>query len=380
MERTRYTGVYEMISKKRKYNGKPDKNFYITYKHEGKLEWEKVGWQSEGYSIRIAADIRAERIRAIRHGDELPKKKKKAPLFRDVAQKYLEWAKSNKAKGGRDDFYRYRKYLDEALGDKRMNEISSFDLERLKSTLQKEDLAAATVKHYLVLVRQIYNKAIAWREYKGENPVKGVKLPKLNNKRERFLSHAEAGLLLEELSKSSPQLHDMALLSLHCGLRAGEIFNLKGQDLDFENEIINISNPKNGESRKAYMTSAVKKMFQSYLPLEPGEFVFKDRHNRQIKEVSKTFGRVVKKIGWNEGVHDRRQRVTFHTLRHTFASWLAIQGEPILTIKELLGHKSLEMTMRYAHLAPNKNKDAALKLERIFEEEKERDLKVCSNS
>ena len=91
--------------------------------------------------------------------------------------------------------------------------------------------------------------------YKGQNPIKNVKLPVLQNQRERFLSHEEADILLNELKKvSSSQLHDMALLSLHCGLRAGEIFNLKGQDLDFENEIINISDPKNKERRKAFMT------------------------------------------------------------------------------------------------------------------------------
>src|SRR5512139_3863433 len=69
---------------------------------------------------------------------------------------------------------------------------------------------------------------------------------------------------------------------------------------------------------------------------------------------------------FNKGVKDRRQQVTFHTLRHTFASWLALQGESLMTIRELLGHKSFAMTQRYAHLMPDEKKKATLKLEQAF--------------
>jgi len=77
---------------------------------------------------------------------------------------------------------------------------------------------------------------------------------------------------------------------------------------------------------------------------------------------------------FNNGVTDPRQKVTFHTLRHTFASWLAMQGTPILTIKELLGHQSLAMTERYSHLSPDQKKDAVNGIEAIFT--KERDIYV----
>jgi integrase len=147
---------------------------------------------------------------------------------------------------------------------KRLNEISSFDLERLKAKLLKYGLSPSSVKLCLVLFRQMFNKAALWGMYKGsENPIKGVKLPVLQNQRERFLTHEEADRLLTELKSVSLQLHDMALTSLHCGLRAGEIFNIKGQDLDFGNGLINISDPKNKESRKAFMTNAVKEMLQN---------------------------------------------------------------------------------------------------------------------
>jgi integrase len=70
----------------------------------------------------------------------------------------------------------------------------------------------------------------------------------------------------------------------------------------------------------------------------------------------------------SDEVSDPRQLITFHSLRHTFASWLALQGETILTIKELLGHKTLAMTQRYAHLMPDQKRIAALRLENLFNE------------
>jgi site-specific recombinase XerD len=68
----------------------------------------------------------------------------------------------------------------------------------------------------------------------------------------------------------------------------------------------------------------------------------------------------------NEGIEDRRQMVSFHTLRHTFASWLAIQGTPILEIKELMGHNSLAMTERYAHLIPDQKRVSVARMEETF--------------
>ncbi len=364
---TKYPGVYSRQAGSRSHNGKTDVCFDITYKLDGKKIWEKVGWASEGYAPKLAAQIRAERMRSMRHGEELPRQQKKAPYFKEVAAKYLEWAKDNKTLKGRDDFYRYRKHLAPRFDDKRLNEISTFDLEQFKSDLSKLGLAPATVKQMLVEFRQMVNKAILWGMYEGTNPIKGVKMPTLQNQRSRFLTYKEAKLLLVELNKVSPQLHDMALLSLHCGLRAGEIFNIKGQDLDFENDLLNISDPKNKQSRKAFMTKAVKAMLSRYVPETPSEYVFKDkRHGGKIKAISKTFRLLVDKIGWNNGITDLRQRVYFHTLRHTFASWLAIQGNTLLTIKELMGHKTLEMTLRYAHLMPDQKRKATLNLEKVF--------------
>jgi len=78
--------------------------------------------------------------------------------------------------------------------------------------------------------------------------------------------------------------------------------------------------------------------------------------------VSNLFERVMAKLKFNEGITDRRDKLVFHSLRHTYGSWLAMQGTTILIIKELLGHKKIEMTMRYAHLLPDHKKEAVLQL------------------
>jgi len=373
-EITRFTGVYQRQALNRKNKNTPDIAYDICYRRDNKIIWEKVGWESEGYTAKLADQVRAERIRSMRHGLELPQDRPKT-LFKDAVKKYLKWAESNKTKKGRDDKYLYDKHLANRFGNTRMDQISSFDLEKMKSDLLKDikngqktirkGYAPATAKHVLVLVRQIYNKSIAWGLYRGENPVKKVKMPTLTNQRERFLSTDEANNLLEALKARSQQIHDMALLSLHTGMRFGEIAGLKVHDIDLTNGLISISDPKNKKPRKAYMTGAVKAMLDARILKEAksNDLIFPDETGEKMKYVSKTFPRTVNDLGLNNGVDDSRQKITFHSLRHTFASWLALQGETIQTISELLGHKTLQMTMRYSHLTPDHRKAAIGRLE-----------------
>jgi integrase len=213
----------------------------------------------------------------------------------------------------------------------------------------------------------------------GENPIKKIKLPKLNNSRARFLTKAEAVKLLKALQIISPIVHDVALLSIHTGMRAGEIFALKWNHIDIEHGLIHIADPKNQRSRKAFMTPTITNMFSSYETGKPEDYVFKSIKKGKIKEVSRTFDRVVKGLNLNEGITDPRQKVVFHSLRHTFASWLAMRGTPILTIKELLGHQTLVMTERYSHLSPDHKRQAIDVIEVYFtapEETKDDDVIV----
>lgn len=366
-------GVYYRESNTRRFQGKADKCFYITFKDQSKKIWEKVGWTSERYSAQTAANIRAERMRSIRHGDQLPQKKKDEITFGQIWKHYDKWLDTGKSHVV-DDRSRYENHLKECFADKRISQITPLDLEKLKADLLTKGLSPATVKHVLVLFRQIVNKAIGWNLWQGVNPIKKVKMPKLNNRRERYLTQDEAASLLEETKDVSQQLHEMCFMSLCTGMRAGEIFGLKWGHCNFEEGIIHIADPKGGEARKVFMTNTIKSMLEEKGKGDPGELVFKAREADQIRHVSRAFARAIIRLGFNTGIEDPRQRVYFHTLRHTFASWLAIKGTPILTIKELLGHKTLAMTERYAHLSPDHKRTAISSVDDMLKEAKSKKL------
>ena len=372
--KTQFAGVYQRVAER--VIGKSDIVFDISYKKEGKKTWEKVGWKSQGYSAELARKIRNERIIAMQHGDELPQDKKKAITFEKLAEQYLKWSAENKSRDGIDDKSRYENHLKDRFDNKRLDEIVLLDLERMKSEMTKAKLSQKTIAHCLALIRAMYNKGLDWGLYNGENPVrkkrpgekKGI-MPTVQNARDRFLSVEEAELLLKELKRNhqikkeykelkDPKLHDMSLLSLHTGARAGEIFNLRGQDIDLKNQIIALRDTKNSETRYAPMTAEVKAMLKRRAKGDPRAFIFTDKDGEKIKEVSNAFQRIVDKVGLNKGVEDTRLRVVFHSLRHTFASWLAIEGTPLYTIAKLMGHKSIAMSERYSHLSPDHKKDA----------------------
>lgn len=380
-------GVYEIVSEnKTTINGRgktiPDVCFYIAFKLDGKLTWEKIGWLSDGYSVKVAADIRAERTRSMRHGEELPQQKKKALTFSALARKYLKWSAENKSREGIDDKSRYENHLKDRFDDKRLDAISPFDLERMKSDMSKAGISPKTISHCLGLLRAMYNRADDWNLYDGPNPVKKIKMPVVQNARDRFLSIEEADKLLKELRRNprykkehreleDPKLHDITLFSLHTGARASEIFNLKMQDIDLQSRLVTLRDTKNTETRYAPMTEAVRDMLKRRMPkdkkqITPDAYIFTDEDGAKIKEVSNSFERVIDRLGFNKGVTDPRQRVVFHTCRHSFASWLAIQGTPLYTIAKLMGHKSIAMSERYSHLSPDHKKDAINGLETVL--------------
>jgi len=132
------------------------------------------------------------------------------------------------------------------------------------------------------------------------------------------------------------------------------------RDLDFENQVITIQDTKgrNGSSSRVAMSGPVRDVLSKYTENK--------NLNDKVFDTSLTFrntyARVVNQLGLNDEATGTKDKVVFHTLRHTFASWLAIEGESIITIKELMRHKTIEMTLRYAHLMPDTKLDAVNRL------------------
>ena len=198
-----------------------------------------------------------------------------------------------------------------------------------------------------------------------DNPFRKVKKPQQDSRRMRFLTPAEASSLLKILAERSKDTHDAAVLSLFAGVRAGEIHSLTWADIDFPNGTIYIKDPKNKHSRHAFITPEIFAVLKGRVAEDKTGLIFPSTVGTRREAVSDSFERAVKELGLNNNIVDSRQKVV-HTLRHTFASWLVQRGTPLYTVAELMGHTSLEMTKRYAHLAPDTMRQAAMELSGIL--------------
>jgi integrase len=137
-------------------------------------------------------------------------------------------------------------------------------------------------------------------------------------------------------------------------MRRSEIFNLKWQDINYEQEYIIVSDSKNDESRVIPMNQVLKDTLENLDKNPDIEYVFSQSDGTPIKSVKTFFWAALKSSGIN---HCR-----LHDLRHSFASRLVMAGVDIVTVQELMGHKSIIMTRRYSHPTPEHKKQAVNKL------------------
>ncbi len=383
---TQFEGVVYREHQDRKHGSRLDRYFIIRYRQNGRQKNEAAGWGSEGMTAQKANSLRAiikENIRLglhpqslaeMRQADqdrtdaerqEAEQEERKNITFGEVFSQYLDTLHGGHRASTES---RYKTYLLEHFGGKPLRSIYPLDLERFKSQ-NRTRISPKSVHHTLCIIRTVYRKAVAWGLYTGQIPTDETSFPKVNNKRVRYLSVAEAHALLDELRQRSLQTHDQALLALHCGLRAGEVLDLRWGNLDFKARVIHLLDPKAGEDQQAFMTDAVEQMLLARLPegAKPSDYIFPGKDGGRQYKISDTFVRTVNDQGLNAGVTDTRERVVFHTLRHTFCSWLALQGTPLYTIQRLARHKTIAMTERYAHLAPDHKQDAVNTLGAMFE-------------
>jgi integrase len=184
-----------------------------------------------------------------------------------------------------------------------------------------------------------------------ESPTRAVKIPKIENRRVRFLSQEEAGDLLAYLKQGNRTIHDMAFLSLFSGMRFGEVKSLKWGAVDLERGLITIFDAKGGKSRTAFMTPEVREMLTGRTKGNPESLVFPTLDGRGYADTPTDFWAAVKELEPNKGITDPREKVVSHTLRHSYASWQVEAGTDIYTVGKLLGHTTVQMSARYAHLA-----------------------------
>lgn len=400
--KTNFLGVRYREHAVRKHGVRSDRCFSIRYKLNGKDKEEVAGWASEGMSaekafkilsmirdnIRLGSDPRS--IAAMRLANELKtaeehkaKKRQEKELvsFGEFWEtEYLPAASATKKTSTMEsERWLYSKWIAPALADIPLQQVDIPKLEALSLHAQKSGKSAATVRYILAIVSQVWNKAAARDMVQGECPVRRIKKPRQDNRRMRFLTHEEARSLLRALSLRSMSIHDSALLSILCGLRAGEIHALTWSDINMEDSTICLRDPKSTQNRYAFIPEEVRQMLERrYKGQAKNALLFPTVNGKQRRWVSDTFARTVDELGLNDSgeyttndkgeqvpvkLSDARQRVVFHSLRHTFASWLVQNGTPLYTVAELMGHSTLEMTRRYSHLSPDTLRKAAMSLE-----------------
>ena len=388
--KTKFLGVRYRLHKSRKHGINFDKCFCIRYKLGGKDKEEVAGWSSEGMTAekayKILSEIR-ENIRTgapenslanIRHSKEEARREEerqhhlvvKSQLTMEEFwdQIYLQHATAAKTVATiRNECSIYAKWLRPALGSAPISSLRPSHVEQLILQVTIQGKSAQTVRHVIALISQIWNVAQVHDVVSGENPCRRVKKPQQDSRRMRFLTPDEAVQLLQALRARSKDTYDTAVISLFAGLRAGEIHALTWADVNFEAGTLYIRDPKNKHSRHAYISAEIAEVLES----RNGErnksgFIFPATTGGQRRAVSDVFENVVKALGLNDDITDARQKVVFHTLRHTFASWLVQRGTPLYTVAELMGHTSLEMTKRYAHLAPDTMRKAAMGLSGVL--------------
>jgi len=378
--KTNFRGVrfYEHLSRKRGIQ--KDRYFTIRYQRAGERKEEGLGWASDGWTAQKAALELAKLKEAHTKGEGPTRLKERREVRREKSKKeeagklsfkqyftetYYPISKiSKKFETYRKENAHFRIYIEPVIGDISLQGIYPLHLERIKKNMIDANKAPRTIQYVFATIRQVWNMAKRDGLVGKESPTKSVKLPKISNARLRFLSHEEADILLEDLKTKSTQLHDITLLSLHCGLRAGETFNLTRGDVDIEHETLTLRDTKSGRTRHVFMTGEVKVMLSSLERDSHDAFVFQDRKGKGIEKISNAFPNAIKELGFNDGISDRRQKVVFHTLRHTFASWLVESGEDIYTIKNLLGHSTITVTERYSHLKQDALRNAIKNLEK----------------
>jgi len=395
--KTIFPGVRVKEHPTKKRGLKPLRYFSIYYRvrdenGKSKVVEEGLGWESEkalkdengneiGWTpekaLKALLDLKekhkltgsSKTLKTMRKDVEAKEKasqletKRAAMTFDEMFQNhYLPVAKNDKTwrSWNREESI-YRIWMKEIIGDVPLQGIGVDHLEQIKSAMVKKKKAAASIRYALAVVRQTLNYAIKMKGYSINNPVQRVAKPKADNKRVRYLTEKEAGALLAALKVKSQKVHDITLLSLHCGLRFGEIASLTWADVDLKSGTLFLRDTKGGRNRHAFMTDEVKKMFRATPRGENDALVFPGRNGKKIESISKSFDKVVTKQGLNNNVKDRRQRVVFHTCRHSYASWLVQKGVDLYTVQKLLGHASITQTERYSHLAEG-NLQAAAKM------------------
>lgn len=351
--KTKYPGVYFIRGES--VFGKPENIYYVRYRKNGKLVEEKAGRQfQDDMTPARAAQVRARRI----EGNELSNNerrtaeeaKKAAELGRwTIDRLFSEYIKGRPANKARSiDKGRYENYIKPHFGNKEPTDVLPLDVDRLRIRLLKKR-SPQTVKHVLNLFTWVVN--FGAKKNLCESISFHIEKPTVNNIKTEDLSEEQFKNLIDAIeADSNIQVKNLMKLALFTGLRRGEMFKLKWEDIKSERGFIHIIDPKGGPDERIPLNDAARSLLESH-PKTESPYVFPGRDGKQRVSAQAGVNKIKKRAGLPKDFRP------LHGLRHVYASMIASSGEvELYTLQKLLTHKDPRMTQRYAHL-----RDEALK-------------------
>lgn len=339
-----------------------DVTFYAVYKNEGKKIRVKVGRKSEGITEAKAYEYRSKLISDDRHGIDMTlKANKKSVTIDQIAERYFDFGDIH-IKSIKKYKQQFKRHIAPNIGGMPLMSLGDDDIVALQRLLQKEELSDATNNQVIKLIKQIVAFGVKNR-YITTSPFRNVRMLKLNNARERYLSVEEIHRLLHHTHDETAQTFIQFALST--GARANAVLAIQKQHIDYENRTVLVQDHKSNKPYTAYLNDFCINYIADFYPkLSPTTYII-GRGKSPVKYTTLRY-RIKEAIDLlNEGIDpkDRKNKAVIHTLRHTFLSHLAIDGASALILQKLGNHADIRQTKRYAKLAPNSGQS---QVERLY--------------
>lgn len=317
---------------------------------DGRIKFES----SESHRKRDAEALYNRRKADVDQGKDTKPVKMPNLTLREFAPEYLKWCERQK---GFSQKVNVVKLLLKVFGNLHMKMFNMRIVEQYQTKLLGEDLKPATINRRLATLKHMFTKAAEWDTVPidARERVRKVKLLSENNRRLRYLSEEESQ---ELINSCASHLRPIVIMALNTGMRRSEMLSLEWErHVDLKHGFILLDDTKNGQRREIPINQTLREVLQGITRRINSLYVFTDEKGRRFLDVKRSFATACRRAGIKD--------FKFHDLRHTFASQLVMKGVDITTVKELLGHKTLTMTLRYAHLAPSHKVDAVKTLDKL---------------
>jgi integrase len=359
--KTKYAGVF-YIEGKAVTGNKTEKIYYIRYRKDGKSIEEKVGRQYQNdMTPARAAGVRGQRIEGKQKSNAERREAATKHEHRWTIERLWEEYRKQLPDGGkRTDRGRWKLYLQNKFGSKEPGALNQLEVDRLRINLLKK-LSPQTVKHALTLLKRIINFGIN----RGLcDPLRfKITMPKVDNVKTEDLTPEQMQRLFEVLEITPYRTAAIMMrLVLFTGMRRGELFKLKWNDVDFHRGFIHIREPKGGKSQKIPLNSNARILLEE-IPEQNSEYIFPARGGGPRKSITRDVRVIKEEAGLPVDFRP------LHGLRHVYATMLANSGKvDMFTLQKLMTHKSPQMTQRYAHDRDEAMQRAAEEVNTILDE------------